>query len=108
MKLGKFEHPKYDAVREKFDPEGKGIKQADIDSTVKDFYLYGDLSKIDTKELKKSLHGYINFGNNKDDDTIEAISRIEEELLSRRDVEFKEDFVFDEPINLIEEDDEQF
>jgi hypothetical protein len=64
-------------------------------------YLYDDLSKIDTKKLKLALVGYKNFKHHGNGE--EAILRIEGELLSRKELDVKEEDVLEEEKVLQEE-----
>jgi hypothetical protein len=62
-------------------------KQQTLMQEKKDKYLYGDISKISTEELKSALKSF------KTDNNQEIHTRIEGELLTRKEIIVRKDFV---------------
>lgn len=61
-----------------------------LEENKKNFYLYGDISGCDTEELKSALRNFRSQNNP------EGISRLEGELLNRKEMKIEHDFVLEE------------
>ncbi|HNW71475.1 MAG TPA: hypothetical protein PKZ36_02770 [Candidatus Paceibacterota bacterium] len=62
-------------------------RQQDLNENKKDKYLYGDLSKISTEELKSALKSFST------DKNPELHTRVEGELLARKEITVRKDFI---------------
>jgi len=63
-------------------------------------YAYGDLSKVDTETLKRALKSYKARDDGRNNEIVEIVSRIEGELLNRKEINIRQDFVLEKPASL--------
>ncbi|HPS21430.1 MAG TPA: hypothetical protein PLO44_01320 [Candidatus Paceibacterota bacterium] len=74
----------------------------ELNESRNNLYLYGDISKFSTEELKSALKSF------KSQNNPEGISRVEGELLNRKEIKVGYDFVLDENIQGPRKKDDKF